>query len=103
MQRDSRFVNGPRAGAAFADVSKLLLDDAKSCGRHHRADDVRCKSRFSAAAFTSVSAFVLLHCTQPGVYEARRNLLSELSAIAGADRVHGVVAAPRVPPVPVCK
>ena len=102
VHRDSRFVNGPKAGAAFADISTMMLADAKACRRAHGASDNRCAARYSAAAFTSVTAFVLLHCTQPGVYEARRDLLAELAGIADVDRRHGVAVPPPVPPLPVC-
>jgi hypothetical protein len=100
--QDSRFSNGPRAGAAFADVSRIMLADASSCARHRSAADRRCAARYSAAAFTSVSAFVLVGCTQPNVYQARRALLAQLHGIATVDRRHGVAQPPAVPPVPVC-
>src|SRR5207302_3955204 len=73
--QDARFVNGPRAGATFADLSGALLADARSCSRHRSDRDVRCAARFSAAAYTSVTAFSLLGCTQPGVFQARRGVL----------------------------
>jgi len=104
--QDSRFVNGPRAGAAFADVSGALLADAQSCSRHHSDRDIRCAARFSAAAYTSVTAFTLLGCTQPGVFQARRGVLAELDGILALDHRHGPTAAfsraPSVPSVPSC-
>jgi len=100
--RDARFANGPKAGAAFADLSHLLLDDARSCARQHSQSDNRCASRFSAAAYTSVAAFVLTRCTQPGVYRARRDLMTELTAIGAVDRLHGVAPPPPIPSFPSC-
>jgi ABC-type nickel/cobalt efflux system permease component RcnA len=102
LQKDGRFVNGPAAGNAFADVSHLLLNDAKSCAHRHATSDRRCSARFSAAAYTSVAAFSLLGCTAPGVYEARRSVLSELDGIVLVDRAGGRMAPPRIPDVPKC-
>jgi hypothetical protein len=102
LQKNGRFVNGPSAGLAFADVSHLLLNDAKSCAHKHRSTDRRCTSRFSAAAYTSVAAFTLIGCTQPGVYEARRSVMSELDGIAVVDKAAGRVPAPPIPDVPKC-
>lgn len=100
--RDARFSNGPKAAAAFADVSHMMLSDATSCAHHHGSADRRCAARYSAAAFTSVSAFVLVDCTQPGVFRARQSLLVELRGIATVDQRRGLAQAPAVPPVPVC-
>lgn len=100
--QDGRFGNGPKAGTAFADISRLLLDDAKSCARRHGASDPRCQARSSAAAFTTVSAFTLVGCTQPGVFRARQALLDELAGIALVDRRHGVAPPPAVPALPTC-
>ena len=47
---DHRFVNGPHAGAAFADISTLLLSDARSCARKRSADDRRCSARLRRKA-----------------------------------------------------
>jgi hypothetical protein len=102
LQKDGRFVNGPAAGNAFADVSHLLLNDAKSCSHHHATSDRRCSARFSAAAYTSVAAFSLVGCTAPGMYEARRSVLTELDAIVLVDRAGGRMAPPRIPDVPKC-
>jgi hypothetical protein len=102
VQRDSRFQNGPKAGAAFADLSHLLLDDAKSCARRRSPSDQRCAARYSAAAHTSVAAFALLRCTQPGVYRARRDLMIELSGIVAIDRQKGNVPPPSLPGFPSC-
>ena len=99
--QDVRFANGPRAGATFADLSGALLADARSCSRHRSDRDIRCAARFSAAAYTSVTAFSLLGCTQPGVFQARRGVLAELEGILALDHRHGPAAAlPRVPSVP---
>ena len=99
--QDARFVNGPRAGATFADLSGVLLADAQSCSRHRSDRDVRCAARFSAAAYTSVTAYSLLGCTQPGVFQARRGVLAELDGILALDHRHRPAAAPpRVPSVP---
>ena len=102
LQRESRFANGPSAGTAFADVSHLLLQDAKACARRHSSADQRCAALYSAAAYASVTAFALLECTQPGVYQARRAALVQLDGITGVDRAHGRARAPRVPEVPSC-
>lgn len=102
VEQDSRFVNGPKSGATFADVSHILLDDARSCAADHGASDVRCQARSSAAAFTTVSAFALVGCTQPGVFRARQALLDELAGIEYVDRHGGRAAPPGVPAVPVC-
>ena len=100
--RDDRFSNGPKAGTAFADLSHLLLDDAKACAKRHSASDNRCAARYSAAAYTSVAAFALVGCTQPGVFRARQALLTDLSSIMTVDRRKGAVAAPPVPGYPSC-
>ena len=102
VRRDNRFGNGPKAGATFADLSHLLLADARSCAHHHSQSDNRCRARYSAAASTSVAAFALLRCTQPGVYQARRDLMVELSGIAVVDRQKGAVPPPPVPAYPSC-
>ena len=102
LQRDSRFASGPTAGTAFADVSNLMLHDAKACARRHSSADQRCAARFSAAAYASVTAFALVDCTQPGVFEARRAALKQLDGIAAVDDAHGRARAPRVPTVPDC-
>ena len=102
LRRESRFVNGPSAGAAFADVSNLLLTDAKSCARRYSAKDQRCAARYSAAAYASVTAFALVGCTQPGVYEARTGALAQLDGIVAVDRAKGRLRAPRLPDVPRC-
>ena len=99
---DHRFVNGPHAGSTFADASHLLLDDAKACAKQRSADDRRCAARFSAAAFTSVAAFALVGCTQPGVYRARMDALTQLASVANVDRHRGAAAPPVVPTVPTC-
>lgn len=102
VQQDSRFGNGPKAGAAFAEISRVLLDDANDCAHHHGRTDARCQARSSAAAYTTVSAFALVSCTQPGVFRARQALLDELGAITTVDRRQGVAAPPAVPAVPAC-
>ena len=102
VQQDSRFANGPKAGAAFAAISHMLLDDATSCARHHGQADTRCQARASAAAYTTVSAFSLVSCTQPGVFRARRALLDELNGIVQVDHQGGRAAPPAVPPVTTC-
>jgi hypothetical protein len=99
---DHRFVNGPHAGTAFADASQVLLGDAKACARRRSSNDRRCSARFSAAAFTSVAAFALVDCTQPGVYRARRDALDQLDAVADVDRHRGAAVPPAVPAVPAC-
>ncbi|MEA2532682.1 MAG: hypothetical protein QOJ93_493 [Actinomycetota bacterium] len=102
LQHDARFANGPKAGTTFSQASNLLLQDAKSCARRHSARDERCAARFSAAAYTSVTAFTLIGCTQPGVYQARRDVLIELDGIVAVDRARGRAARPKVPDVPRC-
>ena len=101
-QQDSRFANGPKAGAAFAEISNVLLEDAKSCAGRHGSSDPRCQARSSAAAYTTVSAFALVGCTQPGVFRARQGLLDELAGISTVDRRGGIVPPPVVPTVPTC-
>ena len=103
LQQDARFANGPRAGNTFADLSHVLLSDAKACEHRHSSVDERCTARYSAAAYASVTAFALIECTQPGVYEARRDVLVELDGIVAVDRARGTVPAPRVPNVPTCR
>jgi hypothetical protein len=102
LQHDAHFVNGPTAGNAFSEASRLLFLDAKACARHHSSLDSRCAARFSAAAYTSVTAFTLIGCTQPGVYQARRAVLDELDGIVAVDRARGRAARPLVPDVPRC-
>ena len=103
LQRDARFTNGPTAGTAFADVSNLMLRDAKACAQHHSKTDQRCAARYSAAAYASVTAFALVDCTQPGVYQARRAAMQQLDGIVAVDDAHGKARAPRVPEVPDCR
>jgi hypothetical protein len=102
-----RFSTGPKAGSTFADMSVWLLDDAKRCARGSRrsAQDARCRVRFSASAYASVSAFVVAGCPPAGVARARATMLSYLDAVAAFDR-RGVRAAtlkgPELPKLPVC-
>jgi hypothetical protein len=100
---DARFANGPTAGATFASVSARLLADGQACTRRLRRDDPRCTARMAAAAYASVVAPMLVNCTQPGVYEARHGLDTELKEIALFDaRVLGTAPAPTVPALPTC-
>ena len=103
IAKDSAFVNGPAAGAAFARISQRMFGDAKHCASAHGDTDPRCVARFQAAAYANVTAVALLSCTAPGVYEARHLLYDELSGIASLDhrRLYSVPP-PTVPKVPAC-
>src|SRR5579885_1485808 len=101
--RDSRFVNGPTSGATFARISQRLLSDAKHCAAAHGSTDPRCVARFQAAAYSSVTAVALLGCTQPGVYQARQALYTDLRSIQALDHDRPFSApVPTVPQVPTC-
>jgi hypothetical protein len=100
---DHRFANGPKAGGTLASLSGRLIDDGKACQRRHGQHDPRCRVRLSAAAYTSVTAFIVARCTAPGVYRARTSLLQYIDAISVLDRRPlGTVAVPSPPSVPTC-
>lgn len=100
---DHRFANGPTAGGTLASLSGRLIDDGKACQRRHGENDPRCRVRLSAAAYTRVTAFIVVRCTAPGVYRARTSLLQYIDAISVLDRRPlGTVAVPSPPSVPTC-
>src|SRR5439155_6600678 len=97
VRQDSRFDNGPKSGKSFAEASRMRMADADRCRRRYHDADSRCAGRSAAAAYTSVTAFVLVRCTQPGIFDARHALLVELDGIASVDRVRGAAPPPAVP------
>lgn len=101
LHDNKRFVDAPSSARAFATVSQRLLRDAQSCSRRHGQNDTRCRARFSAAAYTSVTAAAVMSCTQPGVYDARRSTSRYLSAIASHDH-QPKRPAPTVPGLVTC-
>lgn len=102
LASDSRFYNGPAAGAVFASASASLLRDGKACERHWGAADGRCRSRLAGAAWAQVSAVALLRCTQPGVFQARHDLQVYLGAVTALDDMRGRGPVPPLSPVVAC-
>ena len=101
---NKRFVNGPAAGTAFAQASEWLLGDGKSCQQHHGNADPRCRIRMSAAAYSGVTAFIVVKCTAPGVYRARTAMLGYVRSIENFDRAPmGTLATPSQPPLASCQ
>src|SRR5207248_3101248 len=76
LSSDAHFVNGPKAGTTFANVSTWLMADGRRCQHRHGAGDRRCQVRLSAAAYSAVTAFTVAGCTAPGVYRARTAMLA---------------------------
>ena len=100
---DAKFANGPTAGSTFASISARLASDGQACVRRWSRDDPRCSARMAAAAYATVVAPMLVDCTQPGVFEARKGLDDELKAIAAFDHQRpGTAPAPSVPALPPC-
>ena len=103
LAADSRFANGPKAGSTFADISRWLLTDGQACQRGHSSTDHRCRLRLSASAYAGVSAFILVDCTSPGVFQARASMRSFVDQIVTFDRRPlGSVPVPSLPNVPTC-
>ena len=103
LAADSRFANGPKAGSAFADISHWMLADGRACLRSHSTTDHRCRLRLSASAYAGVSAFILVDCTSPGVFQARAAMRSYIDQIEVFDRRRlGSMPVPPLPNVPTC-
>ena len=103
LASDSRFANGPKAGSTFADISRWLLADGQACQRSRSATDHRCRLRLSASAYAGVSAFILVDCTSPGVFQARAAMRSYIDQIETFDRRPlGSMPVPSLPNVPTC-
>lgn len=103
LLQDSRFGNGPKAGITFANASGWLLQDGRSCQRARGASDRRCQVRLAAAAYASVTAFIVAACTAPGVFRARTAMLGYVRSIIDFDHQRlGTRAAPSPPNLATC-
>lgn len=93
----SRHGTAMAAGDALAEISGMLLDEARRCQRS--GDGQRCDATAQVAAFAQALAVRVLDCTAPGRFEARRVLREHLAAI---DAMGPRDPAPPLPAVPTC-
>jgi hypothetical protein len=89
---EGRFSSSRRAGQSLARISQILTAEGRACIAAHDPTYPRCTARASGAAIAQSAAVVALHCTQPGIYEARVGVLRYLQGIERLDRD------PRAPP-----
>ena len=97
LENDAHFTTSTKAGNTIANISVKLRQSGASC---HRSDNEapRCSAVLSAAAYAAVTAYTVLDCTAPGVYDARMALLKYLRAV----RAYSTGALPSVPEVVKC-
>jgi hypothetical protein len=84
LEHDGEFGTALESGDSFAHVAELLLD----AGDAYRP----------AAAWAQVVAVEVLHCTQPGVHDARAALADHLDAVAASPSGPAV----ELPSLPSC-
>ena len=101
LEDDDRFTNSTKAGNTIAEISVRLRQEGAKC-RESDKQATRCTAVLSAAAYAAVTAYTVLDCTAPGVYDGRTALLKHLRAVRtyldrGARR-----ALPSVPKVIAC-
>ena len=93
-----RFNTAIEAGDTVAEVSGLLLTEARHCdARGEHAP--RCEATAQAAAFAQALAVRVLACTAPGRFEVRRALRGHLEAI---DALAPDDPSPPPPQLPTC-
>ncbi len=93
-----RYRTAIAAGDALAEISGLLLDEARRCEPSRDAPR-RCEAAAQAAAFAQALAVRVLDCTAPGRFEVRRVLGDHLTAI---DLMEPLGPVPSLPSVPAC-
>ena len=98
---EGRFASSPRAGDSLVRITDVLIREGRACVAAHGRDYRPCQARASGAAVAQSAAVVAVHCTQPGVYEARVGMLRYLEGIRRLDRDPSGPAPP-FPQFPVC-
>jgi hypothetical protein len=98
LNDSNRFSTSARAGQTVADISTKLRLAGASC-RAKDKSSARCTVLLQAAAYSAVTAYTLVDCTSPGVFDGRKAMLDYLQAIRaflkGAEQ-------PAVPKVVTC-
>jgi hypothetical protein len=97
LEDDGHFTTSTEAGNTIANISVKLRQSGASC-RGSDKDAPRCSAVLSAAAYAAVTAYTVLDCTAPGVYDARTAMLKYLRAV----RAYSKGALPSVPEVVKC-
>lgn len=101
LEDNKAFSSSAKAGQTVADISASLRKDGAACRK--RGDDVpRCSALLSASAYAAVTAFTLLDCTAPGVYDGRQTMLRYMRAVRAFLDNGAKSTLPSIPRVVTC-
>jgi hypothetical protein len=99
LNDNKRFATSARAGQTVADIATTLRLEGARC-RKRDAKESRCTVLLQAAAYSAVTAYTLVDCTAPGVYDGRKAMLGYLQRVKKF--MHDGAPAPTVPKVITC-
>lgn len=81
VDNPSRFTSGAKSSASLAQISQLLLDEAKGCTPSTEESAKTCQALYTATAYTQVLAAEVVRCPPAGRQDIRLTVRGYLRAL----------------------